>query len=179
MKAITRLLSCCSVALLVSSCASNLAETTKPASKPSSNERAVAERIFSMINADRAQSGMKPLRGNSGLNRLAQKQADFMSRGATNGQASTMGSNNRAQYASLRLNIENVTELANSTSSGNAASAIVQSWKGSPEHNRTLRQTWNTTGIGVSVGRDGKTYVTMLLGVSGTGVPRSVTPIGW
>jgi len=177
MKPITSIITCCSLALLFSSCASNLNSTnTTRAPKASSSERAVAEQIFSQINAERARSGKKPLRGNRGLNSLAQKQADFMSNRSS---ASTMGSNNRAQYAYLRLNVQNVTELANSTSSSNAASAIVQSWKNSPEHSRTLRQSWNCTGIGVSRGPDGKTYATMLLGVSSTGVPRSVTPIGW
>lgn len=107
---------------------------------------------------------------------MAQKQADFMSQRSS---VTTMGSMNRSQYAYLRLNVQNLTELANATASNNTASAVVQSWKNSPEHNRTLRQSWNTTGIGVSQGADGKTYVTMLVGVSSTGVPRSVTPIGW
>ena len=177
MKPITSIITCCSLALLFSSCASNLQSTSKAiAPQTSSSERAVAEQIFAQINAERSRIGKKPLRGNRGLNALAQKQADFMS---SRSSASTMGSNNRAQYAYLRLNIQNLTELANSTSSSNAASAIVQSWTSSSEHRRTLRQSWNSTGIGVSRGADGKTYATMLLGVSSSGVPRSVTPIGW
>lgn len=135
--------------------------------------------MFSLLNAQRAKVGKKPLRGHRGLNQLAQKQADYLSRNAKNGQASTFGSVNRAQYAYLRFNLENVTELANATSSGDVASDTVNAWMGSAEHRRTVLQSWNNVGIGVSKGPYGRTYVTMLLGVSTTGVPRSVTPIGW
>ncbi|MBK1855742.1 CAP domain-containing protein [Verrucomicrobiaceae bacterium 5K15] len=177
MKAVISILTCCATAVLLSSCASSLSSSpTRSAPKASQGEQAVAEQIFALINAERAQIGKKPLRGNRGLNQMAQKQADFMSQRSS---VTTMGSMNRSQYAYLRLNVQNLTELANATASSNTASAVVQSWKNSPEHNRTLRQSWNTTGIGVSQGADGKTYVTMLVGVSSTGVPRSVTPIGW
>jgi len=167
---------------LLVSCSSNLS-TSEPVA--SSNSRAttkskvIAETIFKRVNIERQKIGKKALHGNSGLNNLAQKQANYLSKNSKTGEASTFGSNNRAQYAKLRYNIENVTELTNSTYSDNVASDIVQQWMGSPEHRRTLLQSWNKTGIGVSQGPYGRTYVTMLVGASTTGVPRSVTPVGW
>ena len=86
---------------------------------------------------------------------------------------------NRAQYAYLRFNIENVTELAHATSADSAAADIVSAWMNSPEHRNTLMQSWNNTGIGVSKDAYGRTYATMLVGVSTTGMPRSITPVGW
>jgi len=166
------------------SCSSNLTSGSTPAQTPQNSrstgsDRAVGERIFNLVNAARAKSGKQRLQGNRGLNQLAQKQANYLSKNATDGQASTSGSMNRAQYAYLRFNIENVTELANVTSSGSVATDTVNAWMRSPEHRRTLLQSWNKTGIGVSKGAYGRTYVTMLVGVSTTGVPRSVTPVGW
>lgn len=169
----------CLVVSLLASCSNNLTSGTsapKPSSRATTGDRAVGEKIFGLINAERAKAGKKPLRGNRGLNELAQKQANYLSQ---KGQASTFGSINRAQYAYLRYNVENVTELANATPSGDAARDTCIAWMSSPEHRRTLLQSWNNTGIGVSKGADGRTYVTMLVGVTTTGVPRSVTPVGW
>lgn len=184
MKTTRTLFACAVTAFSVASCSTNLTSAdsgAKPTSsaRASSGERAAGERIFSLINARRVKAGKRPLRGHSGLNRLAQKQADFLSRNAKDGQASTFGSVNRAQYAYLRFNVENVTELANATSADDAAADTVSAWINSGEHRRTMMQSWNNVGIGVSKGAYGRTYVTMLLGVTTTGVPRSVTPIGW
>lgn len=174
-------ITCVAVSLLTS-CASNLrSDSSAPTIKTgaTTSDRAVGERIFSLINAERARAGKKPLRGNRDLNGLAQKQANNLAENAQNGEANTIGSINRSQYAFLRFNIENVTELAASSASGDTASTAVIQWMSSSEHRRTLLDSWNYTGIGVSKGADGYTYVTMLVGVTTTGVPRSVTPIGW
>ena len=174
------------LAFSLASCTNNL--TTSNATSQSVNKgsststpsnRAVGERVYSLVNAKRAQAGKKALRGNSGLNSLAQKQANYLAQNAKLGKASTLGSHNRAQYALLRYNVENVTEITNSTSSDNAASETVAEWMNSSEHRRTLLQSWSHTGIGSSRGPDGRTYITMLVGVNSSGVPRSVTPVGW
>ena len=77
---------------LLVSCSSNLtsgSSAVKPTAKPqkttsSSGTRAVAESIFSRINAERAKVGKKPLTGNRGLNQLAQKQANYISQNSKN-----------------------------------------------------------------------------------------------
>lgn len=168
---------CLFFSLLIS--CSHESVTDRSVSKATASERAVGERIFSLLNAERVKVGKKALRGHRGLNELAQKQANYLSKNAKNGKASTFGSNNRAYYAKLRFNVENVTELATATSSENTASEASVAWMSSPEHRRTLLQSWSHTGIGVSRGAGGSTYITMLLGVTNTAVPRSVTPVGW
>ncbi len=194
MKALVRILTCGVMALLVTSCASSL---TSPApvgakassspsksdgassSKPSSRERAIAERVFSLVNSERSRAGKHAIRGHYGLNRLAQKHSNYM--GASSKAANHLGSQNRAQYAYLRYNIENLSEMtyAVPSGSGDPASTAVAAWKNSASHRRHMLQSWDLTGIGVRAAPDGNTYVTMCLGAQLMGVPRSVQPIGW
>ena len=151
-------------------------ESTKSLAQMSARDKAVAESIFNQINRERARAGKKRLQAHPGLNFLAQKQANFLSKNSKNGQASTSGSINRSRYANLRYNIENVTELTHSTGLDDAAPDIVNAWMSSPEHRRTLLQSWNRVGVGVAKGPYGRTYSTLLVGLSTSGVPRSVLP---
>jgi len=151
---------------------------SEPLSQMSASDRAEAERVFSLANKERVKVGAKPLRGHPGLNILAQKHANYLSQNAKNGKASTFGSINRSRYAKLRYGIENVTELANSTSSEDVAAYAVNAWMASAEHRRTLLKSWNTTGIGVARGPYGRTYVSMLVGASNSQPIRTI-PTGF
>ncbi len=194
MKALKHILTCGGMALLATSCASSL---TSPAAvgatvsssptqsagassaKPSSRERAIAERVFGLVNGERSRAGKRAMRGHHGLNSLAQKHSNYM--GASSKAANHFGSQNRAQYAYLKYNIENLSEMTYAVPSGSSdpASTVVAAWKNSASHRRHMLQSWDLTGIGVRAAPDGNTYVTMCLGAQLMGVPRSVQPVGW
>lgn len=186
MNAIKHTLTFGGVALLFTSCASNLATPTASSSPSatgsssvSSSERAIAERVYSLVNNERVRSGKRAMRGHSGLNRLAQSHSSRMGSKAQN--ANHLGSENRAQYAYLKYSIENLSEMSYAvpSGSGDPASAAVAAWKRSPEHSRHMLQSWDLTGIGVCKATNGQVYVTMCMGAQPMGVPRSVRPIGW
>lgn len=186
MNTVKHILTCAGLALVVTSCSSNL--TPQPGSSgsvssaPSSangSERAVAERIFALVNSERAGNGKKALRGHPGLNNLAQRHSAFLAQ--RSGDTNHMGSQNRAQFAYLKHNIENLSEMTYAVppGSGDAASTAVNAWKNSSSHRRHMLQSWDVTGVGVKKGSNGTTYVTMCVGAMPTGVPRSVQPVGW
>lgn len=136
----------------------------------------MAERVFSLVNAERAKAGKKPLKGSRVLNSMAQSHSEFQaSSHLTNGKPSSFGAHNRAQYAYLKHGIENLGEIdsAISTKHADPARVVVNSWMQRTEHNRHLKQTWDLTGIGVERS-NGKYYITMMVGVRSGGVPRSV-----
>jgi len=186
MKAIKHILTCGGIALVISSCASNLsspsssrAKSSSASSSSSASERAIAERVFRLVNNERARAGKRALRGHQGLNYLAQKHSNQMG-STSHGVANHSGSQNRAQYAYLKYNIENLSEMtyAVPSGSGDPASVAVGAWKSSNQHSRHMLQSWDLTGIGVRVSA-GTTYVTMCMGAQLMSVPRSVQPIGW
>ncbi len=186
MKVIKLILVSGAVTLLVSSCASNLGNpstrTSAHSSAPravSSHDRAIAERVFRLVNAERARAGKRAMRGHGGLNVLAQKHSNQMAKRSQD--ANHMGSQNRAQYAYLKYNIENLSEMtyAVPAGTGDPAAVAVSAWKASPTHYKHMLQSWDLTGIGVASGANGVTYVTMCMGARPMGVPRSVLPVGW
>ncbi len=183
MKFVRHTLTCCSAAFVFSSCASNLSSPgTAVSSAPagvSPKDRAIAERIFSLVNRERAQAGKKALRGHNGLNRLAQGHSNQM--GNEQGAANDMGSLNRAQYAYLRYSVRNLCEMtyAAPAGSGDPAAATVGAWSHSAAHRLHMLQSWDLTGIGVKSAPNGQTYVTMCMGAQPSGVPRSIQPVGW
>lgn len=162
-------------AFLVVSCApmSNSALV----SVPSSHERTVAEQIFKLVNIERVKVGRKPLRGIRALNAMAQKHSEFQATSSVvKNETSNIGSQNRAQYAYLKHGIENLTEIVSVVPASNPdpAGTVVNAWKKSAEHSRHIKQTWDLTGIGVYESDNGKVYITMMLGVRPSGVPRSM-----
>ena len=186
MNTVKHILTCAGLALVVSSCTSNLAPSSG-SSRPSSSvpasanfsERSVAERIYGLVNSERSRAGKRALRGHPGLNNLAQKHSGHMA--SRQGAAGHFGSHNRAQYAYLKHNVENMSEMTYAVPAGSSdpAAVAVSAWKNSGEHRRHMLQSWDVTGVGVKKGSNGTTYVTMCVGALPSGVPRSVQPIGW
>ena len=169
------------VALSFSSCASNLSSPVKASSisaSVSSEERSIAENVYSLVNQERARAGKSAMRGHGGLNKLAQMHSDYM--GSVSRKANHFGSQNRAQYAYLKYNIQNLSEMtyAVPSGSGNAASAAVSAWKSRAGHHKHMLQSWDLTGVGVKMTSDGTTYVTICMGARPSGMPRSTQPIG-
>ena len=170
------------VALSFSSCASNLSSPVKASSilaSVSSDERSIAEHVYSLVNQERTLAGKSAMRGHGGLNKLAQMHSDYM--GSVSKDANHFGSHNRAQYAYLKYNIENLSEMtyAVPNGSGNAAVAAVSAWKSSAAHHKHMLQSWDLTGVGVKTSSDGTIYVTICMGARPSGMPRSIQPIGW
>jgi len=168
--------------IFFSSCASNLSSqsdvSTVPASV-SSSERGIAERVYSLVNRERVREGRSSLRGHGGLNVLAQKHSEYLSSNTMN--ANHLGSENRAQYAYLKYNIENLSEMtyAVPSGSGDPAAVAVSAWANSSSHRKHMLQSWDLTGVGVKKAPSGVTYVTMCVGARPMGVPRGIQPIGW
>ncbi|MCP5535461.1 MAG: hypothetical protein H7A51_04405 [Akkermansiaceae bacterium] len=182
MKSIKHIVMCGGVALVLSSCASKLGTPPASPSAPasvSSRERAIAERLFSLVNNERVRAGKRAMRGHSGLNLLAQNHSNQMS--SSSRDANHLGSQNRAQYAYLKYSIENLSEMTYAVPAGSAdpAAVAVAAWKRSAEHSRHMLQAWDLTGIGVKSAPNGNTYVTMCMGAQPMGVPRGVQPVGW
>lgn len=182
-----RFLSFGSLCLLLVSCSStgdsgSTSGDTGAYAKPSSRERAIANRLFSLVNEERAKVGKKALRGESSLNKMAQKHSQFQATSKhTKGKASHFGTENRAQYAYLKHGIENLGEVVQIVSSSDPDPALsaVNAWRRSKEHNRHMTGSWELTGIGVHMASNGKTYITMLVGIRPGGVPRSMQPRAW
>ena len=187
MNTVKHTLTCAGLALIVTSCSSNLAPSSgssrsvssAPASANSA-ERTIAERVYSLVNAKRAHAGKRALTGHSGLNVMAQKHSQRLSNGYTESGFSAMHS--RAQYALLKHSVENMNELTYKVSAGvsDPAARAVAAWtrrhSGGESH---ILQAWHVVGVGVKKTADGGTQIVMCLGAQPSGVPRSVRPIGW
>jgi len=169
-----------SVSFLLASCSSTSNSTE--VSAPTSREQVIAKRVFSLVNAERAKVGRKPLRGSKPLNDMAQKHSKFQASSAlTEGKPSHFGSQNRAQYAYLKYGIENLGEIIYTVpaSDSDPAGTAVRAWVKSKENNRHMKMSWTLTGIGVYRASNGKIYITMLVGIRPGGVPRSMQPRTW
>ena len=170
------------ISLVFASCVSNLTSTNNSISSPvpvSDEDRVIAERIYALVNNERALVGQKMLRGHNGLNHLAQKHSLYM--GSSLSSVYHFGSENRAQYAYLKHSIENLSEMTYVTANGSDDPALeaVEAWSSSPDHRNKMLQSWDLTGIGVSTNAAGETYITICLGAKPIGIPRSFRPIGW
>lgn len=182
MNTVKHILTCAGLATLVTSCASNLTPPSGPSQSESpvpagasSSERAIAQRVYSLVNSRRASAGKRALRGHPGLNSMAEKHSARLANGYV--ESGTITRNSRAQYAYLRHNIENMTELTYRVPAGvsDPAGKAVAAWS---QGGSRFLHSWQVCGVGVEK-TPGATYVTMCIGSQPTGVPRSVSPIGW
>ena len=156
------------LAVLLGSLSSCIKYTNDAAVVPSSispREKAIAERLFILINNDRKSQGLKRVDGHSGVIKLAQDHSNSLAR-KPSGLGNHAGSINRARYSARRYGIENQDELIYAVTSGESdpAAATLRAWKLSPSYRRKLDQAWSVVGIGVKYSRDGTAYVTMCMG---------------
>ncbi len=170
------------LSLFLASCASNLTVPNQPSSAAlsvSDDERAIAERVYALVNGQRVTNGKRTMRGHYGLNVLAQKHSLYM--GSTLSMANHFGSENRAQYAYLKYGIENLSEMTYVVYGGSSdpAADAVGAWKASPDHVKHMLQSWDLTGVGVEKAPTGDVYITICMGAQPLGAPRSIRPIGW
>ena len=168
--------------LFFSSCVSNLSAPNRPSSAApavSPAERVIAERVYALINNEREAAGKKMMLGHYGLNSLAQRHSLYM--GSTLSDANHFGSENRAQYAYLKYNIENLSEMTYVVYGGSEdpAAEAVEAWINTPSYRKYMLQSWDLTGVGVETLSGGETYITMCMGAQPLGAPRSISPLGW
>ena len=178
MNKIPPILSCAGALLTVLLFSCSSASNTAQVAKPNSEEQAIAERVFKLVNIERVKAGKKEVRGSMDLNGMAQGHSKFQATsGLTQGKPSDFGSTNRAQYAYLKYGITNLGEVYSGVpvTSPDPAKAAVAAWVKRVEHNRYLKQTWDLTGVGVYKANR-KYYITMMVGVRASGVPRSMEP---
>ena len=170
---------------MVSSCASNLTPSSGSSQSVSSApasantaERAIAERVYSLVNNQRANAGKRPLKGHGALNSIAQKHCVKLSNGYVESGYSAKES--RSQYAYLKYNVQNMNEVTYKVPSSavDPAGKAVAEWTKSSDEATSILQPWHVVGVGVKKTAN-TTYITMCLGSQPTGVPRSVSPIGW
>jgi len=182
MHTIKNIILCGGSALLTLSCASSLNSKSPNRVKQlsmSSKDRGVAERVFSLVNAERRRNGKKAMRPHAGIIKLAQQNSNRLA--ADPSSAAHLGSQNRSEFAFLKYNVENLSEVEYSVPSGVSDPAVyaLNAWKKSPEHRAHILQSWDVTGVGAKTDSNGKTHITMCMGASPSGVPRSVSPVGW
>lgn len=187
MNTVKHTLTCAGLALIVTSCSSNLAPSSgssqsvssAPASANSA-ERAIAQRVYSLVNNRRARAGKRALTGNSGLNAMAQKHSQRLSNGYV--ESGFSAAHSRSQYAYLKHSVENMNELTYKVPAGvsDPAARAVAVWTHTHGDEKShILQAWHVVGVGVKKAADGSTQIVMCLGAQPSGVPRSVRPIGW
>ena len=115
----------------------------------STDERAIAERVFSLVNATRAKAGKRALRGHSGLIAFAQKQSKSLSKRRS---TSTAGMLSRVYYAHLRHSVDGMREFTYRASAGTSGPAgkAVASWSHGSGKRGQLLQGWHVIGVGVT-----------------------------
>jgi uncharacterized protein YkwD len=121
------------------------------------------------VNAYRASKGKPALPRHAGLDRMAQQHSEFMRLnrgkfGGASGNLTHYGFEERALKAQRTMNMTTVGEnvATCSGSYGSAADTLFKAWKGSSAHEKNIRGSWNATGIGVVVDKDGTVFATQL-----------------
>ena len=163
------------VAALAASCAPTSSSSSVAA--PTSQEQAIAKRVFKLVNEERAKVGKPALRGSSALNSLAQKNSNAQGRGdLIDVKAKKLDAENRVRYAYLKHGIRITGELIYNTSSSNSdpAASAVRLWKKGVINRGYLTESWGTVGIGAYKDADGDIFLTMLVGHQPGGVPRGM-----
>lgn len=160
-------------------CAASCAPTSSPTAvaAPTSQEQAIAKRVFKLVNEERAKVGKSPLRGSSILNSMAQKNSNAQGQGdLIDVKVKKLDATNRVRYAYLKHGIRITGELIYNASASNSdpAASAVKLWKKGVINRGYLTESWGTTGIGVYKDRDGDVFLTMLVGHQPGGVPRAM-----
>jgi uncharacterized protein YkwD len=124
------------------------------------------------VNQHRARLGLRELKRHSGLDRLAQKHAEFLrqNRGSFSlhgKNVSHHGSESRALVAIQRLEMisyaENVAWAESQPNDAAASRALVTLWRNSPDHRDSMQdKSWSHTGIGVVRDSDGSVFATQV-----------------
>ena len=157
---------------LLASCGPQLATTRVPVSAPAHRETSLTSNLFAEVNAYRISKGANTLVRHPGLDRLAQEHCEFLRNnrgkfGIYGANVSHFGFESRALAARQAYNIDSLGEnvISSSRLAGpNAAKELVKSWATSRNHEYNMRASWNCSGIGVVVDKDGTIFATQIFG---------------
>lgn len=124
------------------------------------------------VNQHRSRQGLPTLQRHGGLDRLAQKHAEYLRqhRGtfSLHGKnVSHHGSESRAMVAIHRLEMisyaENVAWAESQPNDAAASRALITLWRNSPDHRDAMQNKhWSHTGIGVVRDADGSVFATQV-----------------
>lgn len=184
------------VAGFLSSCASapNQATTrvemkaeSKPNKSASSSKAAssgsVEAQLWNQVNAYRSSIGLQPLQRHAGLDSLARQHCNYLVQ--HRGQFSMYGKNvshvgfeGRYAIAKTKFNMSTISEnvIFGDKLEGNTATALLNGWKSSSNHNSNMRQKWELSGLAVVKTSDGAYYATQIFAVPGSTQSRWAGP---
>ena len=145
--------------------------TDLPRVPATAQEAALADAIFQKVAAYRRSRGCGELRRHAGLDALARGHSGFLLANSSQlelsgSAASHHGFEQRTLVAQRDYSISHTGEnVAVVTRRGEAtADFIVNLWANSPGHDKNLRNSWSSTGIGVVTDPAGKVFVTQMFG---------------
>lgn len=133
------------------------------------SDRSASSRLFDEVNSYRLSQGAQPVQRHAGLDRLAQKHCEYLSRKRGNFSlygkyVSHYGFDGRAIAARETYQMSSVSEnvAAASYPGSDSSRVIVQLWKNSRDHHKNMTDDWTHSGIGVVVDSDGMVFATQL-----------------
>jgi len=129
---------------------------------------AMADADVSAVNQERTAAGLPPVYEDGGLTALAQQQSAQM---ATTGNLVHTG-NLAATVSSV---LPSFTGAAENIGQGQSVATVTNSFMGSPTHRSAILGNFNTAGVGVTVGGDGRVWVTQIFARTGGGAPGVVS----
>lgn len=125
--------------------------------------------VYEAVNAYRRSHGVANLQRHAGLDRLAQDHCEFLRQnrgkfGLYGKNVSHYGFDARSLAARERYNMLSLGEnvAAAVTAPGNPGPTLVRLWAASKGHEKTMRNTWTHTGIGLVVDADGTVFSAQL-----------------
>lgn len=163
--------------MLLASCGPQLSSTTVPMSSANApslpvprGDGSLAGKIHAGVNSYRSSIGREALPRHSGLDRMARQHSEFMreNRGkfklGGSANISHYGFTERALAAQRLMGMSNVAEnVATCNGRGDqSAPVLVNAWKASSGHAKSMKGKWDATGIGVVVDDDGTVFATQI-----------------
>ena len=137
---------------------------------PAADLTEAARQVVEATNAFRKAQGREPVSVDPALERAAREFAGFMAKTGKYGHGAdgrTPAQRAVAQGYEYCIVLENIAWLYRSSGYGTAAlaEALVEGWKGSPEHRRNMLNTAVTqTGVGIAQGEGGRYYAVQMFG---------------
>jgi len=133
---------------------------------------AIAEADVSAVNDQRAAAGLPPVIEDSGLTALAQQQSAQMAASGSLTHSTDLG-------GEVGTVLPSYTGAAENIGLGQSVATVNTAFMGSPTHSAAILGNFNTAGVGVVVGGDGRVWVTQMFAQTGGGaapVARAAAP---
>ena len=167
--AILRIAAATTAALLLACAPTQRPETTRVLMSSSAGaESLMAGEVLSEVNRYRGERGAKPLVRHEGLDRLAHKHAEYLraNRGTFKVHGPNVSHDGFEQRAALAQFRHGFGEVAENVAACHTtrASTIIRLWSQSSAHEKTMRASYNRTGIASVIDADGMVFTVQLFG---------------